>query len=396
MKGLNKKKIISFIVIVFLILSGITLLLKRKREIAKIPPPQEPIYTVEGIKVQKGRVTENVQFLGKFLPVNEVSISTKLQGYIEKVFVNEGDQVKRGQLLVKIDAQPVMLAIENLRYNEVSLEHQVESLSSELQGAQSNLSYEKENFLRDKKLYEVKAIAEMQYLKSKTNYENAKARVESLIAQINSAKEKIKALKREIAQKTHDLRYLNIVSPIEGYVSNVTLREGNLAMPGATILKVESIQKKIIFTFPLKYIKDLREGSPVSVSFDGIQRAYQIHKIYPSANDNSLAVAEVLIDRAPDKFPSNSLVYIDIPLKIVDGLVVPKTALLNLTNGTFVLTLNKEGYFSKIPVKVLAQDKFLAAIEGNLTEGTPVAIGSEDKLRLLSLGKKGKFLLNKD
>ncbi|RMD45844.1 MAG: hypothetical protein D6831_02865, partial [Aquificota bacterium] len=57
-----------------------------------------------------------------------------------------------------------------------------------------------------------------------------------------------------------------------------------------------------------------------------------------------------------------------------------------------ILTV-KDNQFVKIPVKIVAIDEKNALIEGNVSEGTPVAVAEESKLRLLALGKKGKLIL---
>ncbi len=64
---------------------------------------QARVFPVEVTKVAFERVEHYLEAVGSFLPEDEVTISTEVEGIIKQRFVDEGDQVKRGDLLIKID-----------------------------------------------------------------------------------------------------------------------------------------------------------------------------------------------------------------------------------------------------------------------------------------------------
>ncbi len=386
------KILIALIIIALLVIGGIKLLKTRKAQLANLPAPEEPVYVVKGAFVKKGVVLEKSKYLGKIVPENEVTVSTKFAGNIEKVYVNEGDKVKKGQLIAKLDDNPIQLAIQNLKINKEALQNQLKGLEAQLDAAKSNYEFAKTNFERDKKLYEGKAISEIQYLRSKTQLDTAKAKIESIKANIEALKNKISSIDKQIEIKKDDLKYLDIYSNVDGVVEKVFLREGNLALPGKPILKLQSSKYKILISFPKEYLGLIKVGTLATVDFHGIVKRLRIDNIYPSADRNSLAMAEIYMNKLPSNTPSNSFVNVTLITKKVEGLTVPKLAVLQLTNGAFVLT-NKEGKFVKVPVKVLASDEKKAVITGNIQEGTPVAIAMENKLRLLAMGKKGKIIV---
>jgi RND family efflux transporter MFP subunit len=388
------KILITIIIIVLIAVGGIRLLKMRKAQLANLPTPQHPVYTVKGAIVQKGVVLEKNKFLGKIVPENEVNVSTKFAGNIEKVYVNEGDKVKKGQLLAKLDDSNIQIAIQNLKINKEALQNQLKSLEAQLESAKSNYEFVKTNFERDKKLFEGKAISEIQFLQSKTQLDTAKAKIDSIKANIEALKNKISSIDKQVELKKSDLKYLDIYSSVNGVVEKVFLREGNLAVPGKPILRLQSSKYKILINFPKDYLGLIKVGTLATVDFHGVIKKLRIDNIYPSADKNSLAIAEIYMNKLPENTPSNSFVNVVLINKKVEGLTVPNFAILHLTNGTFVLT-NKEGEFIKIPVKVLAQDEKKAVIEGNIKEGAPVAVAMENKLRLLAMGKKGKILLKK-
>ena len=388
------KILIGLLIVALLVVGGIRLLKMRKAQLTNLPTPERPVYVVKGAIVKKGVVLEKAKYLGKIVPENEVSVSTKFAGNIEKVYVNEGDKVKKGQLIAKLDDNPIQLAIQNLKINKEALQNQLKSLEAQLESARANYEFIKTNFERDKKLYEGKAISEIQFLQSKTQLDTAKAKIGTLKANIEALKNKIASIDKQIEIKKDDLKYLDIYSNVDGVVEKVFLREGNLALLGKPILKLQSSKYKILVSFPKECLGLIKVGTLATVDFHGIIKKLRIDKIYPSADRNSLAVAEIYMNKLPSNTLSNSFVNVVLITKKVEGLTVPKLAVLQLTNRTFVLT-NKEGKFVKVPVKVLASDEKKAVIEGNIQEGTPVAVAMENKLRLLAMGKQGKILVEK-
>ena len=388
------KRILKFLIFlligVLLITGGIRLIKKRKSELSNLPAPQEPVYVVKGTFVKQGVVEETVSYSGKVVPENEIYISTKFSGRVKKILVSEGDRIKKGQLIAQIDSIPVKTAVENLKAEEKILKSQLRSLEAQLEAAQSDYQFAKTNFERDRRLFKGKAISEIQFLKSKTLLDSAKAKVEALKSNIFSTKERISSLQRQIEEKENDLTYLEIHSCCDGIVDRVFVKEGNLAIPGKPLLKIQSLDKKVLLSFPIKYSGTIKRAAVAYITINGKTEKFHISKIYPSADNNSLAVAEIKLKRAD--LITNSFVNVKLITKVVKGLVVPKLSVLHLSNGTFILT-NKEGRFIKIPVKVIAEDEKNAVIKGNIKEGTPVAVAVENKLRLLASGKKGKILL---
>jgi len=393
---MEKSKILRILIILLVVLliafSAISILKKRKQEVNNLQTPQEPEYVVSGAIVKKGEIYDKKKYLGEIVPANEVEISTKIAGYIEKVYVNEGNLVKKGQLLVSVDDTEAKLTIDNLKINQEEAKNQLNSLQESLKSAQANYEFAKTNFERDKRLFEGKAISEIQYLQSKTQYETAKANVESIKSNIEALKNKVKSVGKQIEIATDNLKYLNIYSNIDGIVSKVLLREGNMALVGKPILKIQSLDNKILLKFPKEYVGKIKENDIAIVDFNGVKQELKISKIYPSADENNLAVAEIYLGKLPENTISNSFINVSVITGKVEGLLVPKNAILEMTNGTFVV-VNKNGIFTKIPVKVIASDEENAVIEGDIPEGTPVAVGMENKLRLLTMGKKGKILL---
>ena len=383
-------KIVIFILLfALLVIIGISLIKKRKAEVANLPTPKEPIYAVEGTKIKKGQIAVKETYLGKVYSDNTVKIATKFPAYIKEVKISEGDFVKKGQLIAVIDQTPINLEIENLSSDISTLKTQLNALLTQKEAEETALKTYENMYIRDKNLYEKKAISKEKLEISQTNYEKAKAGYDAVLANIKATKNKIKEIENQIKIRKNDLNYLFIASPIDGVVSQVLLKEGNFVSPGVPIATIEKEGNyKILVSLP----KLVKEGTEVIIKAENSQLPAKVNKIYPSTDQNSLYTAEIRVDKLPEDVKFGSFVNIDFILERKEGFIVPKNSLLNLTNGTYILTV-KDNQFVKIPVNVIATDESNALIEGNVSEGIPVAVAEENKLRMLALGKKGKLIV---
>ncbi len=385
-------KIAIFILIVaVLAFGGITLLKKRKAQLANLPTPERPVYVVKGALVKKGHVTVKRDFIGKIEPDNIVLVSTKYPGYIKKLYVSENSKVKKGDLIAVIDDFPVKKEIENLSLSIGSLKTQVEALYSQKGALKIALQTAKNIYLRNEKLYKKKAIPKEKLEISYSNFKKTEAQYKQTIAKIQELQAKISQLKNQIQVKKDQLSYLVIKSPVNGVVSKVFVKEGNIAFKGKPVVSIETNKNyKLLVSFPSK--TSVKAGTPVVVHLISKDILSSVKKVYPSADKNSLYTAEIRLKELPEGIKSNSLINVSFILEKKEGLLVPKNAILNLTGKTYILTV-KDNQFVKIPVKIVAIDEKNALIEGNVSEGTPVAVAEESKLRLLALGKKGKLIL---
>ncbi len=384
------KILILILVVLVLVAGGVKLLKKRKQELAKLPKPEKPVYVLKGAIVKKGSIKQTRQFLGRVVSDRTVNLSTRYSGYIEKVFVSENDKVKKGQTVFIVDKKPVEKEISNLKLSIDVLESQLSALLSQKEASKVSYETAKKIYLRDKKLYQKKGISKERLEISYSNYKKAEAQYQNILAKIKEVNSKIKQIKNKIKIKQIQLSYLDVKSPVDGIVSKVFLKEGNLALPGKPVVQIQTTENyKILVDFPPEV--HIKENSEAKIKAQGKQIKAHIRKIYPSADKNSLYTAEIVVDKLPPDIKSGSLVNVEVVLKEAKGFVVPKNALLHLSNGDYVLVGNGN-QIRKLPVEVLAENEKQAVVKGALKEGVIVAVGDESKLRLVSFMEKGKVV----
>ena len=159
---------------------------------------KETAATFETVKVTRGNITNTVTATGTIEAITTVEVGTQVSGILEHLYVDFNDNVKRGQLLAKLDETP--------------LKTQLEQSQAQVDQAQAQLTYNESTYLRLKPLYEKDLIAQSDYDQAVFNYENSKA-------SLNNAKS---ALDRALV----NLAYATITSPIDGVVLNRAVEEG--------------------------------------------------------------------------------------------------------------------------------------------------------------------------
>ncbi len=385
-------KIIIFLIIILLLaFVAIKKIKTKKAEIAKTPTPVLPVYTVKVSKAKLGSINISQEYLGIIYADKSINVASKFSGFIKKVYVSEGEFVKKGTLIVKIDDKDIKFQLTNLGNSKYSLIAQKNSLKSDLIGAISRLKYLRKKYLRDKKLFEGKAISEETFELSETMYKEGQAKVDSIKSNIISFDKKMKSIESQIAIQRNNLKYTNIFAKIDGIVTKIFLHKGDMAMPGKPILNMETVKNyKILINIPQNKAIFIKPENEVLINFPNKNIKSKISKIYPASSGNSLVTCEIRVDKLPYNIPTGSFVNVTVYIKKQEGLTVPVNSILQLTKRNYVLTV-KNKKLIKIPIKIIAENDNYAIVKGNLKEGTPVITATENKLRLLAFENNAEF-----
>jgi membrane fusion protein, multidrug efflux system len=158
-------------------------------------PPQLPV-----ISISTAAATTYQEFPATLEGKVNVEIRPQVEGYIEKIYVDEGAYVTAGQLLFKIDPRV---------YNQ-----QLNNAKSNLAAAQANMERAKVEVDRLTPLVENNVISEVQVKTAKATYESAKANVEQSRAMVGSAQ--------------INVGYTYIKAPVSGYIGRIRFKIGSL------------------------------------------------------------------------------------------------------------------------------------------------------------------------
>lgn len=200
----KKRGKLIVILIVFGILLVATLMATLK---SKIPP-----IVVQTVKVAKRNITEIVVASGKIQPVVEVHISPEVSGEIIELAVTEGQRVKKGDLLLKINPDLTLAALNQAKAGYES------SLASKTTAA-ANLEKAEADYTRNKQLFDSKLLSESDYIGFKVARDIALAEVDSAGNQVAMAQAAVDSAKDSLAKTT-------IFSPLDGTITELNSQLG--------------------------------------------------------------------------------------------------------------------------------------------------------------------------
>ncbi|MDO9255711.1 MAG: efflux RND transporter periplasmic adaptor subunit [Bacteroidales bacterium] len=238
------KKRIIWILIIFVAVALIGGIIAKKKGL--IGKPDETKVATE--KVTKRTIVEVVSANGKIAPESEVKLSPDVSGEIIELYIKEGDLVKSGQLLAKINPE---IYLSNYDRTIAALNtSQANLANSKAQLAQINSQFinAKSSFERNDKLHNQKAISDAEYETSKANFDVAQAQVEAAEQSIKAAAFNVKNAEAGVKESKENLSKTSIYAPVGGTISKLNLEKGERVAgasqfgSGTEILRIANLQ----------------------------------------------------------------------------------------------------------------------------------------------------------
>ena len=396
-----KKKILLSTVIILVLIVAILLF-------KKFSTNKEVIKILETAKVKRGDIQEIIDATAIVkTQVNAyVKVGARATGKIQKMNVDVGDYVKKGQLIAVIDQRELKKEVDRLqaelnraRANLKEIEKvyplKIKEAEENLKKAKANFEYALWNFKREKELLKREFTTRQDYEKAEMNLKTAKADLDFAKTSLNRLKEEYKvklkeaesnleAVKESLEKAKIKLSYTEIYSPIDGIVANITAREGETVVAGLqvanliTILNPDRLEVRIyVDETDIGKVKEKQKVIYFTDAYpDKIFEGY-ISKIYPEpvVKENIvyyLAIVKVKPDYARYLRPEMT-VY----AKIITGV---KHNVLLIPNSALKFEGGKQYVYKVVngkPVKVFIKtgvmgEKFTEVVEG-LNEGDLVA-----------------------
>ncbi|WP_304233497.1 efflux RND transporter periplasmic adaptor subunit [Jiulongibacter sediminis] len=207
---------------------------------------KEEASEVEFTTVAKTDLVETVSASGKIQPELEVKISPDVPGEIIGLFIEEGDSVQKGQLLLRIQPENYISVVERFRAGVNQAKASAEQSKSQIARAESQLLRSELDFKRQQKLLADKVISQSDFEVAETNYRIAKQDLEAAKANYNAAEYAIRSAEASLKDASENLRKTNIYAPMSGIVSklDVELGErvvGTSQMAGTEMLRIANL-----------------------------------------------------------------------------------------------------------------------------------------------------------
>ena len=259
---------------------------------------QTPPLEVAVDKVALRDLTETVLASGKIQPVTEVKISSEVSGEIVALTIKEGDAVRKGQLLARINPEMMAAALDR---NEAAVNNAKSGLASarvRLRQLENLLRINLEPaYRRTARLFEDKVatqaeleVARSQYESALQDIESAKEAVEGAVFMVQSARASQKEMKEQLART-------NILSPMDGIVTKLSVElgervVGTIQMAGTEMIRIADLTRmEVRVDVSESDVVRVKNGDSVQVEVDaypGQKFSGVVREIANSSNSSAL------------------------------------------------------------------------------------------------------------
>lgn len=286
---------------------------------ANVKTEKAKLVVLDTVKMES--FTHYIDLQGRVDAENTYYISPRgMGGQVKAVYVKEGQFVKKGQLLLKLD--------------DVIMRQNVAAARQGLAATGNQLELAKSVYDRTKNLWDQHIGTEVQLLQSKTN-------VEVLENQLKTQQENIKSAQEQ-------LNTTSVISNVSGVADEVNIHVGEqfTGAPTAGIKIVNNSNLKVVTDIPENYLARVKKGTPVLISIPDINKTYNsvislISQSISATSRGFIAEAKVPDDKS---LKANLTATVKIQdYTVPNAMTVPVNILQTDEQGKFILVAAKEG-----------------------------------------------------
>lgn len=346
--------------------------LQLQKQKTRAESPEQTI-PVEVLAVHKRSFSKKLNRTGSILPKETVHVFSKVPGkIIQRITVEKGDAVAKGDLLVELERESIEASIQEARAG-------LSASKAELQSMQTRIEVLEKDTRRLENLFQEKAVAAQKLDHIQAEYQAALENKDLAAAGVEQARARLKQLL--IAGANHTIN-----APISGLVAKRHVDAGSLTAPGQPLLTlIQTDPVKIVTSVTEHDYPDLQKTMPAGIkvnAYPGEVFSGAISLISPTLEPTTRsAEIEISIPNPDQKLKSGMFAHITIDMGTIQGLTVPLAALLQLpgTADTYVFCV-REGRAVQVNVQTDFRQGRFASIKKGLQSGDRVVIKGQNRL----------------
>jgi HlyD family secretion protein len=201
----------------------------------------------EGIKVtveeaSNRTIVETVTVPGKVFPEEEVKISPDLSGEITELYVEEGDSVKKGQVLARIYADIYSSQRDDAAARVSQAQATVANSRASLQALEAQLNQDRISYQRNKDLFEQKVISRAEFEQFETRFRTSQAQYNAAVQNIRSLEAGTRSSRTSLDMANKNLGRTTIISPMDGVISLMNVKKGERVVGTAQMAGTEMMR----------------------------------------------------------------------------------------------------------------------------------------------------------
>jgi multidrug efflux system membrane fusion protein len=350
----------------------------------------QPVVTT---KVSQRDVPVDIAAVGNVEAYTTISVRAQISGEIQQAFFHEGDIVKKGAMLFKIDPRPLESALEQSLANELRDQALLAQAEAQLSRDAATAEYQQITAERQTQLAGRGII-------SKDSSDQARSLADSALALVKADKASVESAKAQLHVQVSmsdsarvQLLYTDIRSPIDGRTGNNTVKVGNLAPLNTELITVAQLEPVYVtFAVPAVHLPTIKRHMGAGAEKLSVVATPQDVDKLPA--NGVLTFVDNAVDSTTDTiklkatFPNTDrrlwpgqFARVSLRLTtIADATVVPSQAVQTGQDGQFVFVVKPDSTVEQRPVVVAQRVNDDVVVEKGLKPGETVV--TEGQLRL--------------
>ena len=318
-------------------------------------------------EVRRDQFNDFVRVDGQVQPITVVQLSPEEGGIVQELVVEEGAQVHRGDVIVRLSNSNLELQILNaeaelaekqnlLRNTQVTMEQ--DRLRNKTEQLQLDLESTRRlrNYRQQEKLYDEKLVAREDYVQAKEDYElarrkhaliNERLRQDSLYRsiQMDQLEDNLTNMRRNVLLIRERKDKLEVRSQIDGELGLLDVVLGQNVQPGQKIGQINDLSDyKVEALIDEHYIDRVRTGLSATFDRQGAHFALTVRKVYPEVRDGKFRTDFVFTGERPDNIRSGQTYYINLELgQPTECVMIPKGTFFQSTGGNWIFVVDRDG-----------------------------------------------------
>lgn len=334
------------------------------------PPPAPPPVEVTLATLQPRAATVTIDYVGELEAINTAEIRPRVGGLLEKQAALEGERVKRGQILFRIDSQPYVAALANAR--------------ATLAQAQAALDQAERDLSRVQPLSQINAVSQQE--------------LDAAVARNNAGKASVEAARAGVQTAQLNLDYTTVTSPIDGIVGRAQFRTGGLVTAYSSLLTTVYATDSMYVNFSISEQRMLELQRQWGGRLpEGVQSQFKL--ILADGSEYPRPAKLNLIDAAVDKTTGTLPVRLEVPnpdgtlragqfarvvvaaQNLQDAILVPQKAVQELQGKTYVWKVDADGKAQSQDVRMGSRIGNDWLVQDGLKAGDRIVVDGFGKVR---------------
>lgn len=349
-----------------------------------------PKHTFTTINATTGNMSVKVNGIGNVGSKEIYKIGSIYGGKVFSFEVNEGDFIKKGNLIAQIDSVDLKSKILEQKATIKKLQNDIKSLKLSKQSAISTYNYQEQIFKKNQKLFKKGVIAELDFKKFKTNRDVAKLSASSISSKIDSLYNQIDQINANRDGLNERLSRYTILAPIDGYVTKKIISNFAIINPNQTLIEIVNPNDVWVEThIDTRISGEVKIGDKATIKLRSSAKEYEGKVVNINPINNSVTnerEIDIGFTNLPIPFYLEEQAVVEVQIKELQNILKVPTSAITFYQEQEGVWLLKDEIVKFKPLEILAYDSNGIATKSLTTKETIVI--PDPKKKSLSNGMK--------